>query len=327
MGLCGYAAPNCTLWAEGHDYSLYHADPDIAGIGVVSAFVATSFVTVAIAHISLLLGIVRGYEYNEIDKWVFAQLQTVPSLRRNEKRIQFWQPIMESLMLSLSDQQLLVGLAILVTGFLKHCSISVYHFAVVSDLAWFSSNTHMTTLNVLQVYLADRPTLRNWRVALMLSTFVMLIATITLEGHILWFDSWNSPAQCLFDDLGGNIGGGPQQWMIANIVLLVYGYTSAVLRLTKSEKMDSLFYDRPVSKMEQTRTSFGKTVSPEQVKKLQLQQLENANSAGQELQEASKETDRTEEIQDDTNTENDSEPPIASPRRIDTEAGGRGQSM
>ncbi|KAL8694908.1 MAG: hypothetical protein Q9224_003486 [Gallowayella concinna] len=249
MGTCGDATPNCTLWSLGIDDTLYHADPDIAGIGVIIAFIATSFVTIAIAHTSLLLGIIRGYEDNVIDMWFFSQVQKVRFFRVKEERTEFWQPIMEHLVLTLSDQQLIVGVAILVAGWVKHCSISVYHFTIVSELAVFSSNTHMTSLNVLQVYLVERPSLRDWRVFFMLLIFVMLMVAFVLEGHVEWFISWNSHAQCLFDDLIGNIGGESAQFMTANIVLLFYGYSTSIFRLYASEKRDTLLLDKPLGRM------------------------------------------------------------------------------
>ena len=73
----------------------------------------------------------------------------------------FWVSVIEKVVLGLSDQQLLTGLAVLVAGFWTHCSISVYHFAVVNDLAWFSANTHLTTLGLLDGFFQDNPVLRN----------------------------------------------------------------------------------------------------------------------------------------------------------------------
>ncbi|KAL8730573.1 MAG: hypothetical protein Q9181_004612 [Wetmoreana brouardii] len=215
---------------------------------VISAFVATSFVTIAIAHTSLLFGIIPGYEDNAIDTWFFAQLQKVPFLRARDERTKFWQPIMEALVLALSDQQLLVGLSILTAGFVKHCTISVYHFSIVYDLAWFSSNTHMTSLSVLRVYLESRPSLRNWRVCLMLAVFIAMLVADVLSGHRLWYDSWNSSAQCLFDDLQGNIQGEPARWMAADIFLLVYGYGVTILRLYNTTALKHLL-DKLTSKM------------------------------------------------------------------------------
>ena len=34
MGICGSAAPNCTLYSLGEDPWVFEPDPDIAGIGV-----------------------------------------------------------------------------------------------------------------------------------------------------------------------------------------------------------------------------------------------------------------------------------------------------
>ncbi|KAI4189796.1 MAG: hypothetical protein L6R41_001221 [Letrouitia leprolyta] len=116
MAICGKATPNCTLWALGLDDSLVQADPDIAGIGIVISFIATSCVTILIALVSFLLGLIREERDNAIDAWVMKHLQKSTVLRARIERTDFWQPIVEGLALNLSDQQLLVGISILVAG-------------------------------------------------------------------------------------------------------------------------------------------------------------------------------------------------------------------
>ena len=192
---------------------------------------------------------VRGLEDNAIDRLLSSQFQKLSFLQLKHSTFIFWQPIMESLVLSLSDQQLLVGISILVTGFIKHCSISVYHFAVISDLAWFSSNTNLTSLGVLQVYLSENPSLRNWRVCLMLVIFVFLMVANTLEGHHFWYESWNSPAQCLFDEAIVKVGGEPATWMAVNMVLLILGYGVAIGRLFSPDKVDNFLLVKPKQKL------------------------------------------------------------------------------
>ncbi|KAL8870771.1 MAG: hypothetical protein Q9174_003261 [Haloplaca sp. 1 TL-2023] len=253
MGLCA-VEPNCTLWSVGRDDRKYHADPDIAGIGVIFAFITTSLVTIIIANGSFFLGLLRGYEGNSIDVWIVTQIQKVPPLRKRKLRTNFWQPVVEELVMTLSNQQIVVGVAILITGFLKHCSISVYHFSIVADLAWFSSNTHLTSLNVLQVYLEERPRVRDWRVGLMVTILCGMLAAHIMEGHQAWYSSWNSPAQCLFDDLPGNVGGEPGKSMFINLFLLVFGYTTAIARLYRSTWLDEMLYNRPVDKMSKACT-------------------------------------------------------------------------
>ncbi len=115
--------------------------------------------------------------------------------------------MIERVILNLSDQQLLTGIAILVSGLIKHRTISLYHFTVISDLAWFSSYVHMTSLILLQDYLRDRPQLRNWQGSLMLLMLNLLMSSTIMEGHWAWEQSWSFAAQCVFDDLMGSIDG------------------------------------------------------------------------------------------------------------------------
>ena len=144
---------------------------------------------------------------NPLDDWVGAKLSTLTICNISESHKRTWRPILERLVLSLSDQQLLTSIAILTAGLLRICSISVYHFQMILDLAWYSSNVHLTSLNVLQDYLLDRPKLRNWRLCLMAVTFALLVAYVVMTAHVNWVDSWPYRAHCLFDDLMGQVYG------------------------------------------------------------------------------------------------------------------------
>lgn len=144
---------------------------------------------------------------------------------------------MKRLVLSLSDQQLLTGLAMLIAGFWTHCSISVYHFSLVNDLAWFSATVHFITLCTLQGHILARPILRDWRVALIIAMALLLFASTVMEGHHQWNDSGPYNAQCLFDDFLGNVGGSPRYWMSVNIIQICIYYPLAIIPL----------YERPTA--------------------------------------------------------------------------------
>ena len=143
----------------------------------------------------------------------------------------FWIPVIEKVILNLSDQQLLTGLSMLIAGFATHCSISAYHFAIVGDLAWFSSNVHLTSLTVLEKYLLKEKGVRNWRVISMVCMGMLLLANSVMQGHRAWYDSWSFDAQCLFDNLSGNWGGRPGYWAEVNTALIVVSYPLQILLL------------------------------------------------------------------------------------------------
>ena len=157
----------------------------------------------------------------------------------------FWKPILETVVLNLSDQQLLTGIAILVAGFWTHCSISVYHFALTNDLAFFSSTAHLTTLYVLADYLQQNHVYRNWRVSLMVCLAGLLFASCVMEGHWAWYESWRFDAQCLFDDLRGNVSGSPAFWTWFEVVLIVYSYSTQIISVYQGDVLEEWLLQRP----------------------------------------------------------------------------------
>jgi hypothetical protein len=68
------------------------------------------------------------------------------------------------LVLSLSDQQLVTGLAVLIAALANRCQITMYELRIVFCLAWFSATTHVATWKVLHEYFYANTVVRNWRI-------------------------------------------------------------------------------------------------------------------------------------------------------------------
>ena len=155
--------------------------------------------------------------------------QLTRTVRRNQE---FFVRLIEKVILNLSDQLLLTGTAVLIAGFSTHCSISVYHFTMIGDLAWFASNVHFVTIVVLLQNLQARPVLRNWRAVLMSCMAVLLIVSTILQGHRHWHDSWPYDAQCVFSDFTpARIGGSPADWMYGSLAFITAGYLNSIIQL------------------------------------------------------------------------------------------------
>lgn len=87
------------------------------------------------------------------------------------------------LILAISDQQLVTGLAMLIGAFSQlNCGISFYHWQVVTTLAWFASITHLATLPFLQEFLQRRKLLLCLRVMLMSGIAIMLSIALLRSG-------------------------------------------------------------------------------------------------------------------------------------------------
>ena len=171
------------------------------------------------------------------------------ALELDPPRRKFWSKVVERLILGFSDQQLVTGTAILLAAFIRlptsNGQIRAYHFSVVTDLAWFSANTHLVTLFVLRDYFSTHIALRLWRTIGMLVMITLLVVASILstnkywygnpdgfvDGHSIDFSGFNCPTICLIGDLKTNIGGSPLKWMIVDVVLLLWGYSVALARL------------------------------------------------------------------------------------------------
>lgn len=87
------------------------------------------------------------------------------------------------LILAISDQQLVTGLAMLIGAFSQlNCGISFYHWQVATTLAWFASITHLATLPFLQEFLQRHNFLLCLRVMLMSGVAIMLSITLLRSG-------------------------------------------------------------------------------------------------------------------------------------------------
>ena len=192
---------------------------------------------------------------NYIDGLIYQALSWPALFAITQDQRNYWSPVFEKVILNLSDQMLLTGLAMLISGFSLHCEISVYHITIVSDLVWFSSNVHLTTLTVLIPYLRKRPVLRNWRIALMSCMAGFLITITWWQGHFAWYESYAFPAQCVWNDMYGYpdaIGGRPKYWMVTDLSLIAVFYSLAIINMfvTPVEFLNEWLYSKPKGLLE-----------------------------------------------------------------------------
>jgi hypothetical protein len=155
-----------------------------------------------------------------------------------------WREIIESITLSLSDQQLVTGLAILIAGYYETLNngLSVYHWNIVVYLAWMSSAVHIASLTLLKDVFNKRPKLRNIRVAGMLLLLVLLTAAmwplrrafvpIGTPVRCLWRSRpWNARLQSMDDEFASL----DINWVFS-VTLLIGAYVWKLSQLFSSSR-------------------------------------------------------------------------------------------
>jgi hypothetical protein len=86
----------------------------------------------------------------------------------------FWSRVLSKNLLAFSDTQLLTGLAIQFTGMLKHCSMSVYHWKIVTELAFLTTITHLLAVVALRNYFVKNRWINLPRIFFMLANLGLL---------------------------------------------------------------------------------------------------------------------------------------------------------
>lgn len=143
---------------------------------------------------------------------------------------------------------MITGIAILASGYFQLCSensnagIVSYDWQIIVYLGWFSSLTHLTTLTALRKYMIEHPTIRLWRLLLMLTIVVMLIIALIPTMQLGWFYSPRLGRQsgggvyagCYYRSLGKpyyQVDTDGLLSMIISLVVLTAGYVSKTIKL------------------------------------------------------------------------------------------------
>ncbi|KAI9726885.1 MAG: hypothetical protein M1828_000233 [Chrysothrix sp. TS-e1954] len=203
------------------------ANPDVTGLGVLIAFMATSIITslaILVAYVFDALPEEGDYSLvTSFDKaiitWIRQRLRRFDELEAHKKMARAG--LLERFVLIMSDQQLVTGIAIFASGYINSCSVSAYHFLTITALGWFSATTHLSTLTVLRNYFEDFWIIRSIRFFAMLG-----IGDSTM------------PVQCLITQKGRIRDTNPVKFCCVvfqlSFLLIAYSVKSAKLFLAKS---------------------------------------------------------------------------------------------
>ena len=203
---------------------------------VLIGFMTTAYLTLLLVLLYYLIGYFEAPHLNVLDQGVLAFLWRKIRLRPARS----WEPTIRKGVLMFSDQQLVTGIAILAGGYSQlQNGLSSYHWQILVYLAWFSSLTHLATLTVLRQYFREHPTIRTWRVCLMLFMLLPLSVALLPTGNGDWFtasyDYYGArPAICGFRNLApsefkADIYSTPT--MVLSLLVLASSYITRVVKL------------------------------------------------------------------------------------------------
>ncbi|KAI8966190.1 hypothetical protein F5Y11DRAFT_310696 [Daldinia sp. FL1419] len=208
----------------------FDADPDIAGIGVITAFLVSAWSSLLITSIE--------YSSRHADVFNPYSGQTVPLddlLRDYIKWITkpFKKPwdlqSIQPVVLATSDQQLVTGLAIMTTGYIQHCTITQYHFDIVACLGGIAFNVYQPALYALDGYTNRDPRIKLWRTILMTILFGMVIPSILILYDDDFLDTYGASTQCIWDHLISTHRSTTSDFVLSiNLTVTIWAYVDSM---------------------------------------------------------------------------------------------------
>jgi hypothetical protein len=227
-------------------------------IQVVISFGISAGSTLICTILCLLFARSSEFTYNWVDYNARKFIELVRRDRQTARRERIAE-CLRDVITSLSDTQLVTGIAILVAALKKlgDGSITIYHFNIVTDLAWFSSNTHILSLLVVRSFSdSAKPQARKtdgsstkfvvWlmiqlpsfiRAALMLVLAVLLFYASWVAGYQHWYDDLRCPANCILNSSIWRQSGLPKRWMAVNFFYILWSYPIALLMLIRDFRL------------------------------------------------------------------------------------------
>jgi hypothetical protein len=157
------------------------ADADIAGIGVIVAFLLSAYLT----FFAVLVAFAQGFVNEGLLRAADVTIWDAPSQVQRRPRMH---KALRPFVLTISDQQIITGIAILGAGFqgLRLGTISVYHFQIVIYLAWMSSSVHLSALTLLSPYLQQHRGIMAWRLTGMFVLLILLLVALVPTVSYDW---------------------------------------------------------------------------------------------------------------------------------------------
>ncbi|KAH8899790.1 hypothetical protein GQ53DRAFT_709016, partial [Thozetella sp. PMI_491] len=123
----------------------FQPDPDVAGIGVLGAFVAVTSLSLFFSLISTIW-------------WLSKHVFKIKARYSEEEKLKRrWQlsvtGLCETLVVTCSDQQVFTGLAYAITlRYSKGCQISAYHYNIVANMMLLTCATHLMAVTISRHY-------------------------------------------------------------------------------------------------------------------------------------------------------------------------------
>ncbi|KAK1763125.1 hypothetical protein QBC33DRAFT_250100 [Phialemonium atrogriseum] len=211
------------------------ADPDLVGIGVILSFILTAFAAVSTLALAFVNHGIPEEQYNCVDQKIISRLDswlghTTRALKKGPRKT-----VYQTFILALSDQTLVIGIALLITIYAQICDITAFTFQMANDLVFFCSTAYLATLTALRMHFKHNKWQKRLRVSLMAFHLVFLLSSTFIQ-YLTWTHDPGTLEVCVIDDYEDELGSTILDWL-ALVLFMVWCYHESLTADLRSDRL------------------------------------------------------------------------------------------
>ncbi|KAL4981464.1 hypothetical protein BDW68DRAFT_192924 [Aspergillus falconensis] len=104
--------------------------------------------------------------------------------------------VIQKMILTLSDQQLITGTSIFIAAYANMSKISQYHFKIAYYLGAASFLTHQSTVMMIRDLLRNHPLMRAWRMLWVFAVFAFVFSANLIVYNSSFYEGSGAPVKC-----------------------------------------------------------------------------------------------------------------------------------
>lgn len=124
--------------------------------------------------------------------------------REHSRAMHLRRTVVKRTLLSLSDQQLVTGIAVLSVGFAQMQTLTEYHFTLLAAFAWLSFIVYQCAAVVIESIFQMSRFMAIWRAIWIVTMLSLLFVAQLVTFNDYWLYSMGTPTICVWENMNGN---------------------------------------------------------------------------------------------------------------------------
>lgn len=186
----------------------------------------------------LIQAVRRGVRW--LARWAGRKDDLNPDGHERLRAMHLRRTVVKRTLLSLSDQQLVTGIAVMSVGFSQMKTLTEYHFTLLTAFAWLSFTVYQCAAVVIESIFQMSRFMAIWRAIWIIVMLCLLFVSELVIFNDYWLTSFGTPMSCIWDNMSGNYTRQLSGLVVLTIFGIIWGGFDIIYGFFPSQKLTVL---------------------------------------------------------------------------------------